>query len=819
MMMIANVETLCFFQVEQNITRDPDLHSVKMSVEESLKYLDNTLAELDKVSNEPHVYESESDLLSEFGYASGYTELSVTSDSENHPKQFSGAARRRKSRQNRNQRYQADPILGDLESDSTNDGHLFASGVTPKTRTRTNSGQRRQRERRRVRRQNANRNSWTDSGLSLSKTDSQRSSHGENSPLKRARSKTSPADLDHDVERHSEALEDQPTQNEVEHQGTSPIQIENDDFSPLVEDIELPVTEVTQSTITSVKSIAAKPTEPDNSSATLIASDSEVNAASEQETKQEEHREMVFALSCMKQQEAISADAVSNKSLIPGTYSLDPSTSSLNPSINSLDPSTSSLNPSTKSSLDPGFINIKPTNPYGVITGTYSPKEKEIMQQVFENARKTSNEDPRMGERSSLQAKPSDSRVSPASRFPLPSHMDYPLCMYRNETRPKKEKKSGGILGGIRKLREGISNRRKPVVSGNQARTAHAYESPQPAHEETGLPPSKFVDKKKGLLRRIFKSNSNNGLSRSKPKSQVHAGKSGNFNRDRFGSSRSFGESIGQLWSRGSRARSQSMENLKNVFKRERGASYMKSATSSTSLAGKLPRSMSISSLIGRRGKPFMRHGSIASIAVPPSRQQTGFRRADSVRSLQGGFDIARLMHARNECYEENIEQQIPSHGAEPNTPFRGGWRPSSRASRRDTYYYEPQQCYEEDYGPQDNYYESEGPCSCCYDEPYADDGYYYSDYEQPRGHYHNKDNFYDSQSMASHQQHLPPSRQSFHQPSGYASSQNSGYYSPANCRAEARMVVAPLNVQVTQERQAQCVKLSRVSQVFDTMV
>ncbi len=170
-----------------------------MSVEDSLQYFDETLAQLDKVSHvtnhkQPN-YESESDLLSEFGYASGYTELSVTSDSEQHPRPGL-LLRRRKSRQNRNHRFQSDPILGDLESDSTNDGHLFGNGAV---KTKTTSGQRRQRERRRQRRKNASRNSWTDSGLSLSKTDSQRSSHGENSPIKRGRSKTSPAEFDGDI--------------------------------------------------------------------------------------------------------------------------------------------------------------------------------------------------------------------------------------------------------------------------------------------------------------------------------------------------------------------------------------------------------------------------------------------------------------------------------------------------------------------------------------------------------------------------------------------------------------------------------------------
>eukprot|EP00794_Sanderia_malayensis_P004745 gene4745-5369_t len=786
-----------------NINTPSISHPLKMSVQESLQYLDDTIAELDKARcpDSNQLYESESDLLSEFGYASGYTELSVTSDSENRLSKPTGASsKRRKSRQNRNQRYQSDPILGDLESDSTNDGCLFvANGPTPKTKTKTNSGQRRQRERRRQRRQTANRNSWTDSGLSLSKTDSQRSSHGENSPFKRGRSKTSPADVELDAE------------NEATRKTTAHELAGDKKVSPVHMDSSISSRDM---------GIGRSAGEGDSMSAGNATQQSD---------------EMQVSVD-------VSIESVSRET----TESVK------NPSINT------SFDPSINSSLDQSLINIKPTNANGVVNGTYSPKEKEILQQVFQNARQSSN--------NMNQVEPSVKRealVSPSSRFPLPPHLDYPFCMYRSDAKQKKDKKSGGIMRGFRRLKEGISNRRKTHTS---SRNDANLKNPRDFHHQTplpaGMPPSKSVDKKKNgsLLTRIFKSQeSSRGAEKSKSRSSV-AKTSQNFRRDgRFGSSRSFTESIGQLWSRGSRARSQSMENLKKVFRgRDRAVpQFIKRTQSSTSLAPKLPRSISLSSLIGRRNKQF---GSMVSVPAACSRQQninSGFRRADSVRSLQGGYDIAtRLLQSQMSCrdsmafdsqsryYDDANDNFVAPFGApaEMMGPFRAGWRPASRISRRDPHIYE-QQYYEDDcdYDAYEQYYEDEGPCMCGCNEQYTDQSCHYEDDERfiaqsPRN--NTRQDCYGSRNTINHEyayqpsHHFqqPPSRRSFsrqsNQPmlsSTYApppqQSVTPSYYSPRSYRAENRMVVAPLDVRVTHERKAERRQLSRANEVFDTMV
>ncbi len=529
----------------------------------------------------------------------------------------------------------------------------------------------------------------------------------------------------------------------------------------------------------------------------------------------------------------------------PKMRSLDSNINSLDSNVNSLDISMRSSNPSTKSigqssnDLDQSVFNIKPTNVFGVVNGTYSPKEKEIMRQVFANAQNSSNIT--SSNRSSVCSSISrNASASLSSRFPLPAHLDYPLPIYRREIKAQKDKKSpGGIMRGFKRLKDGITNKRKPIVARDNPRMASSKEHNihAPMGENQNLPPSKSVEKKKNFLKRFFKSQSN--VSNSRDKSQNGSRRSQNFSRDRFGSSRSFSGSIGQLWSRGSRARSQSMENLKNAFRRDRGGSQIiKRSISSTSLAAKMPRSLSISSLFGQRGKSFTRHGSMVSVAAPCSRQQnSGFRRADSVRSLQGGFDIAtRLLQSHNphgEYYEESNENYAPSYAGDVNTPFRGGWRPSSRASRRDTVMYEQQYYHEDDFVPYDDCYDHDGACSCCCDDQYTDNGYYYEDCDNYDQRCYDKQDYYSSRSTINQQYSDSPQpsphlhRQSFSRMSSqplisstYAPNQQlaPNYYSPRSYRAESRMVV-PLNVQVTQERRAERRQLSRASQVFDTFV
>ena len=746
----------------------------RMSVEDSLRYFDDTVAALDLSQNrfprEKHAYGSESDLLSEIGYASGYTELSATSDGEEQAKQHGGGIRRRKSRQNRNQRFQCDPILGDLESDSTNDGRLFGSSATPRVKTKTNSGQRRQRERRRQRRQNANRNSWTDSGLSLSKTDSQRSSHSENSPVKRGRSKTSPAEM---VNEDGIAVE---VIDEKEAMVGEKLAVQTDSG---VSSPGLSVSSPTQDECFEAKGL-------DDSTASFKG-DAEVGSEKQvaksraslagRSSKSLKSKDDVFDL---------SASNVDEKPVASSSVA------------NSLD--------SRDKKNDYNFIDMKPTNWQGVVNGTYTPKEKEILHQVLENARNSAKESPRG-----------------ASKFPLPPHLDYPFCMLRQNNPGRKEKKSGGLMKGLKKLKQGIANKRQSLIVGDEVGKT---KSSQPtSHADKHLPPSKPVDKKKGLFKRIFKSGG--GDSKSKM--------STNFQRGRFSSSRSFSGSVSQLFSRGNRARSQSVENLKNYFRRDRGPS-MKRTNSSVSLAAKMTRSLSVSSLVGRRNG-FTRQGSMVSIAGQFSRPSNGgFRRADSVRSLHGGYDIAtRMLEPRNTQRQENCfedphynAQQVAPHLQDFNAPFRVGWRPASRISRREPYGYEFSPFYDD--GSVIAYsdcYDNEEPCPCCCDDTYNDDGAYYNElYEHSMEQYYDQRDIYDSRVTLANMDNRyvnthftrAPSVRSMNlppRPQSHAAS----YYSPANIRRDVGVVVAPLNVQITQERRAEKRQLARQSRVFDTFV
>ena len=784
-----------------------------MSVEETLQYFDETVSALDKSHEKqisPSNYESESDLLSEFGYASGYTELSATSeydDDDDKPKQSTGGYRRRKSRQNRSNRYQSDPILGDLESDSTNDGQLFGNGVTQRTRTRTNSGQRRQRERRRQRRQNANRNSWTDSGLSLSKTDSQRSSHSEKSPVKRARSKTSPPDMDQNIP--TEVVTREPKIVNEANLTEEPIEQFDSGYSPS----------------TSLESAVKKEAKPEKASSddSLMSIES-TNIAEENNNNESNKQEKL--VEGLKEAETKQNDDVFE--LTPNTINEPPAgSSSLTGSLNS-----------ASTSLDQSFLDIKPTNLNGVVNGTYSPKEKEIMRQIFANARSSTS--------GATDNAPQSSRVTASSRFPLPPHLDYPFCMYRTE---EKEKKSNGLIRGLKKLRQGITNKRNSSVIGGNTRQVNSLENQKlGSQEDSPLPPSKSVEKKKGFMKKFFKKGSD---------SAVKGKNTDNFRRDRFGSTRSFSGSVSQLFSKGNRARSQSVENLKNYFKRDRG-SFMKRTNSSVSLSGKMTRSLSISSLIGRRNG-FARTGSMVSIAASSSRlQNSGFRRADSVRSLYGGCDIATRMlqpgsrdtQAANDSGTENF----PKYPGDYSVPFRGGWRPASRLSRKEPVAYDGQSYYEDnDILHYDGCYENNEPCQCCYDEPFYDDGYYNEYYEHSIDHYYDQPDYYGPQSSFDNRSVNYESRsinydnramnydsrsvnfdsrstkQQFSRAPSMMSIQSSysrcpsrqapSYYSPAIVRRDDRMVFAPLSVQITEERRAERRKLSRSSQVFDTMV
>lgn len=756
--------------------------SISMSVEDSLRYFDDTVAALDatqgafadkKYASFQHedtaIYGSESDLLSEIGYASGNTELSATSDSEEQAME-TGGIRRRKSRQNRNQRLQCDPILGDLESDSTNDGQLFGSGVTVRVKTRTNSGQRRQRERRRQKRQNVSRNSWTDSGLSLSKTDSQRSSsHGENTPLRRSRSKTSPADvMDED---NSVDVQESVRSKDAEPGEKSMVQTDSGVSSPGL------------------------------SLGSPVQDDCFNDKCYDESTGSTSSKE-IFETSrdnCAgpKRQDASNV----GKEVMPRDI-FDLSTGT----VEEKPVESSSMKSSLEAKERVEYSFLKPTNWLGVVNGTYSPKEKEILHQVLENARNSASVNPK-------------AESSRGSKFPLPPHFDY-----RQGGEKEKGKRSGGFMKGLKKLKQGIANKKN--ARGQTQVTARedikkSKLPPQSCNDACHLPPSKTVDKKKGLLKRIFKTGGN-----------TQSKNSSGFQRGRFGSSRSFSGSVSQLLSRGSRFRSQSVENLKNYVRRDR-SSLMKRTNSSMSLSSKIPRSLSVSSLIGRRNG-FARHGSVISIAGQASRpSNNGFRRADSVRSLHGGYDIAtRLLESRNTPHQENYfeeTQQTPLHASNFQAQFRGGWRPSSRISRKEPQSYDFSQCYDDaSVIAYSDCYEDEEPCSCGCDERYYDDWAYYNEnYEHSVDFYYDERNICDSRVAfadpeysyaGSHFSRAPSVRSVNYLPS-MPQSHVASYYSPANARRDTRTVVAPLNVQITQERRAERRQLTRASRSCDTFV
>ena len=748
-----------------------------MSVEDSLRYFDDTVAALDfthdRLLRGKNTYESESDLLSEVGYASGYTELSATSDGEEQIKQTVGGIRKRKSRQNRNQRLQSDPILGDLESDSTNDGQLFGSGATPRVKTRTNSSQRRKRERRRQRRHNANRNSWTDSGLSLSKTDSQRSSHSENSPVKRGRSKTSPAEI--------EIVDD----TEI---------VARPNPGGMVGKVS---TVQTDSGISSPGLSVNSPIQDENCEEKVI--DESLASVSASSDKCNDVR--------MGKSNVLLANKTESKT---NNNIFDLSTSNIEEKPLCSSPLTNSL--SSKSRDNDHLFDIKPTNWQGVVNGTYTPKEKEILHQVLANARNTA------------KGKSEDSPHG--SKFPLPPHLDYPFCMYRRKSDARKEGRSvSGLLKGLKKLKLGFTNKRTcPTARDEIGKTKI---SPQNNPDDGQLPPSRPIEKKKSFLKRMFKSNDSNSK------------KSTRFQRGKFGSSRSFSGSVSQLISRGSRARSQSVENLKNYFRRD-GGPVIKRSNSSVSLTAKLSRSLSVSSLVGRRNG-FTRQGSMVSIAGQFSRpSNSGFRRADSVRSLHGGYDIATrvleprsVQQQRDNYFEDSYynAHHVPTYNAEVRVPFRGGWRPSSRMSRREPYGYEYPQCYDEgSVAACSDFYDYEEPCQCCYDDDtYYDDVEYYSDiYDNSIDPYYDQRNIYDSRvTLANYDsRYVNPHftraqsvRSISNLPFRPHSQAAASYSSPVNIRRDNGMVVAPLNVKVTEERRAERRQLARSSRVFDTFV
>ena len=764
------------------IHREESRSSASMSVEDTLRYFDNTVAALDlahertahdnfaggkymlqekfahdKLAHGKRVYESESDLLSEIGYASGYTELSATSDGENCPKPTGVGIRRRKSRQNRNQRLQCDPILGDLESDSTNDGQLFGSNAVSRVKTRTNSGQRRQRERRRQRRQTVNRNSWTDSGLSLSKTDSQRSSHSENSPMKRGRSKTSPADIV--IEGCKGAIN---SKNDVNAGGEkSTVHTDSGVSSP-----GLSVGSPVQEDCFEEKC-------PDES----IESAEQGHCGDDMSKERVEGASIGFDL---------STSNIEEKPL--GSSSV----------LNSLDSTTK---------VDCNFIDIKPTNWQGVVNGTYTPKEKEIMHQVLQNAR------------NSAPLKPEGSPQG--SKFPLPPHLDYPLCMYRQDRTGKKERKSNGFMKGLKKLKQGIANKRSSLIVGDDAsKTKMSHAVPCP---DSQLPPSKPVDKKKGFLKKILKGDWRNK-------------KQSNFQRGKFSSTRSFSGSVSQFLSRGSRARSQSVENLKNFFKRDRSFS-MKRTNSSVSLSTKMTRSLSVSSLIGRRNA-FMRQSSMVSIAGQFTRPSNGgFRRADSMRSIHGGYDIAtRILEPRNmqeqaNCFE-NVHfhsEQVPLPATDFTVPYRGGWRPSSRISRREPNGSDFSRCYDEgSVVAYSDCFDNEESCPCCFEDRYYDDAAYFNEHcDYSDDHYYDQRDIHDSRVTLANFDHRfanphftrAPSIRSMNNLPQRPQSHVANYYSPVNIRRDNRVVVAPLNVQITQERRAERRQLTRRSGICDSFV
>ena len=415
--------------------------------------------------------------------------------------------------------------------------------------------------------------------------------------------------------------------------------------------------------------------------------------------------------------------------------------------------------------------------------------------------------------------------------FPHPPHLDYPFCMYRQNSVARKERRSvSGLMKGLKKLKLGLTNKKTCPTAGDKVGKTKIQPPTNQYNEQ--LPPSRPIEKKKSFLKRIFKS------------TDANSKKSSNFQRGKFSSSRSFSGSVSQLISRGNRARSQSVENLKNYFRRDGGRPLIKRSSSSVSLTAKLSRSLSVSSLVGRRNG-FARQGSMVSIAGQFSRpSNSGFRRADSVRSLHGAYDIAtRVLEPRSvqqqqqqqpeNCFEDSYydARHVPAYNAEIKVPFRGGWRPSSRISRREPYGYEYPQFYDErSVAAYSDFYDYEEPCQCCYDDDtYYDDVECYSDvYDNSIDPYYDQRNIYDSRvTLANfdnryvnpHFTRAQSVRSIGNLPLRPHSQAAASYSSPVNIRRDNGMVVAPLNVKVTEERRAERRQLARSSRVFDTFV
>ena len=256
------------------------------------------------------------------------------------------------------------------------------------------------------------------------------------------------------------------------------------------------------------------------------------------------------------------------------------------------------------------------------VDGTYSPKEKEILQMVLSNARKSVKEDtrhisPKMAERKSKDSYDKPGGINSSS---------YPAVFHRRRI-DNKEDTENAIYSKFKRLQQSFRMKKKPPKFHGKkpddeahgltnAREFHIdYFAASQNQESVPRQPISDIDvlstlakspkRKEGLFKRFFRPShkASHSPEKESPSSNMEKIKAQTeLSRGRSGSTRSIPESLKELWVK---VRSRSVDNVS-------------SAGSSA--------------------------GTFANAAIyQDPRQSSRFRRTESLRSLSsvGGFDIA----------------------------------------------------------------------------------------------------------------------------------------------------------------------------------
>ena len=783
------------------------------AVEDSLQYFDETLAQFATSDSEANPVSDNDDSLVETGYTSDFTECSNPATGDELFKPSSYDSRKRRTWQPRKQ-CRDEEHLADLESDGTCDD-LKGHTAPARTKIRTFSGQRKQREARRQRRKTGRRNSLSDSGLSLSRSDSHPSS--DLSPKRRNRSKSSPAEckLNQLNKRGNESLKSKVTKS------PSFIGGQNSSKLPSSKERSKNRSEKSKNEIVKVAQEDGK-TKLDTKDTTTFNSRPKDSG---KVTKCRSLTDISIKITSAKQEDIAAehqyrrqyAKKFGEDKLYPDEspkfsgerlYSGENRKNNAHHEIVSKPLTVNEAN--IKVTHNNNQVKESEDNLDKALTDAfYTTTELKILQRVIQNAKQAEE----------LSAKRSQNIKTPALS---PPYFDHSLHKYKQQGH---KTTTGSILSGLKKMKHSFAPKKHHNISAREERKSIKRDTAS-TKPPNALPPcalagenysmlslGKPVAKKKGIFKNIFK------RTKAEPKSTNKSSKrqSCQIQRDKFGSIRSIPDSLRSLWAR---TKSLSVQNLKapTVKDNSRTRNSFQRSSSVTSLFGKFHRTNSILSLPGYRRGSFskIRCGSAASLAYQTStRAPSGFRRYDSIRSLHTGFDvITRVSGVQEDCI----------------APTRAGWRPSSRTAYHGNHY------YEEDYHARDHLYDydvnSQYDAQSIYYDQYHDYHYnYVDDMQDPycpccnNGNaalYPEKGLCYESMVAPQQQLYMNPnvarnvrsiSMHSIHKQSVADLHSLDGF-----CHANDA-IVAPLTMHVAQERRAETKKITKLNETFDTFV